>query len=98
MVPGVYDHPLVAEQYFDCLTPEAVDMPEKRLMLAVLFDEGDLATAARLLGRPHARGVDGAIGVRNVPTLVNTVIVPNAATLGDVQTSDDGQLLRLHLP
>ena len=29
----------------------------------------------------------------NVPTLVNTVIVPNAATLGDVQTSDDGQLL-----
>jgi hypothetical protein len=31
-------HPLVAEQYFDCLTPEAVDMPEKRLMLAVLFD------------------------------------------------------------
>ena len=29
----------------------------------------------------------------NVPTLVNTVIVPNAATLGDVQASDDGQLL-----
>jgi hypothetical protein len=29
----------------------------------------------------------------DVPTLVNTVIVPNAATLGDVQTSDDGQLL-----
>lgn len=29
----------------------------------------------------------------NVPTLVNTVIVPNASTLGDVQTSDDGQLL-----
>jgi hypothetical protein len=29
----------------------------------------------------------------NVPTLVNTVIVPNATTLGDVQTSDDGQLL-----
>jgi hypothetical protein len=28
-----------------------------------------------------------------VPTLVNTVIVPNAATLGDVQTSDDGTLL-----
>jgi len=26
----------------------------------------------------------------NVPTLVNTVIVPNAATLGDVQASDDG--------
>ena len=29
----------------------------------------------------------------NVPTLVNTVIVPDASTLGDVQTSDDGQLL-----
>jgi hypothetical protein len=29
----------------------------------------------------------------DVPTLVNTVIVPKAATLGDVQTSDDGQLL-----
>jgi len=29
----------------------------------------------------------------NVPTLVNTVLVPNAATLGDVQASDDGQLL-----
>ena len=29
----------------------------------------------------------------NVPALVNTVIVPNAATLGDVQASDDGQLL-----
>jgi len=29
----------------------------------------------------------------NVPTLVNTIIVPNAATLGDVQASDDGQLL-----
>ncbi len=28
-----------------------------------------------------------------MPTLVNTVVVPNAATLGDVQTSDDGQLL-----
>jgi len=29
----------------------------------------------------------------DAPTLLNTVIVPNAATLGDVQTSDDGQLL-----
>jgi hypothetical protein len=29
----------------------------------------------------------------NVPALVNTVIVPNASTLGDIQTSDDGQLL-----
>ena len=29
----------------------------------------------------------------NVPTLVNTVIVPNAATLGDIQASEDGQLL-----
>lgn len=29
----------------------------------------------------------------DVPTLVNTVIVPNALTLGDIQTSDDGQLL-----
>jgi hypothetical protein len=29
----------------------------------------------------------------NVPALVNTVLVPNATTLGDVQTSDDGQLL-----
>jgi len=29
----------------------------------------------------------------DVPTLLNTVIVPNAATLGDVQASDDGQLL-----
>ena len=29
----------------------------------------------------------------NVPTLVNSLIVPNATTLGDVQTSDDGQLL-----
>jgi hypothetical protein len=29
----------------------------------------------------------------DVPTLVNTVIVPNATTLGDIQTSDDGQLL-----
>jgi len=31
--------------------------------------------------------------VTGPPTLVNTVIVPNASTLGDVQTSDDGQLL-----
>lgn len=29
----------------------------------------------------------------NVPTLVDSVIVPNASTLGDIQTSDDGQLL-----
>jgi hypothetical protein len=29
----------------------------------------------------------------DVPTLVNIVIVPNASTLGDIQTSDDGQLL-----
>ena len=29
----------------------------------------------------------------DVPTLVNMVIVPNASTLGDIQTSDDGQLL-----
>lgn len=29
----------------------------------------------------------------NVPTLVNTVIVSNASTLGDIQASDDGQLL-----
>lgn len=29
----------------------------------------------------------------NVPTLVDSVIVPGASTLGDIQTSDDGQLL-----
>lgn len=29
----------------------------------------------------------------DIPQLVNTVIVPNASTLGDIQTSDDGQLL-----
>jgi len=29
----------------------------------------------------------------NVPTLVDSVIVPNAVTLGDIQTSDDGKLL-----
>jgi hypothetical protein len=29
----------------------------------------------------------------NVPTLVDSLIVPNAVTLGDVQTSDDGKLL-----
>src|SRR5512132_1166731 len=29
----------------------------------------------------------------NVPILVDSVIVPNASTLGDVQTSDDGKLL-----
>ena len=29
----------------------------------------------------------------SVPALVNTVIVPDASTLGDIQTSDDGQLL-----
>ena len=29
----------------------------------------------------------------SVPTLVDSVIVPNASTLGDIQTSDDGQLL-----
>ncbi|HEV7837426.1 MAG TPA: hypothetical protein VGO75_05095 [Gemmatimonadaceae bacterium] len=29
----------------------------------------------------------------DAPALVNTVIVPNAATLGDVQASEDGQLL-----
>ena len=29
----------------------------------------------------------------DVQTLVNTVIVPHASTLGDIQTSDDGQLL-----
>jgi hypothetical protein len=28
-----------------------------------------------------------------VPTLVDSVIVPNASTLGDIQASDDGQLL-----
>ena len=31
-------HPLVSEQYFDRLSAGAADMPEKRLMLAVLFD------------------------------------------------------------
>ena len=29
----------------------------------------------------------------NVPTLVDSVIVPTASTLGDIQASDDGQLL-----
>ena len=29
----------------------------------------------------------------DVPTLVDSVIVPNASTLGDIQASDDGQLL-----
>lgn len=29
----------------------------------------------------------------NVPTLVDSLIVPGASTLGDIQTSDDGQLL-----
>jgi hypothetical protein len=29
----------------------------------------------------------------NVPALVDSVIVPNASTLGDIQASDDGQLL-----
>ncbi len=29
----------------------------------------------------------------NVPKLVDSVIVPNASTLGDIQASDDGQLL-----
>jgi hypothetical protein len=29
----------------------------------------------------------------NAPTLIDSLIVPNAVTLGDVQTSDDGQLL-----
>jgi len=29
----------------------------------------------------------------NVPTLVDSVIVPNAVTLGDIQASDDGKLL-----
>jgi hypothetical protein len=29
----------------------------------------------------------------NVPALVDSVIVPGASTLGDIQTSDDGQLL-----
>src|SRR5437762_7362523 len=29
----------------------------------------------------------------NVPVLVDSLIVPGASTLGDVQTSDDGQLL-----
>src|SRR5207253_643617 len=29
----------------------------------------------------------------NVPTLIDSLIVPNAVTLGDIQTSDDGQLL-----
>ncbi|MDQ6769634.1 MAG: hypothetical protein M3Z54_06575 [Gemmatimonadota bacterium] len=29
----------------------------------------------------------------DVPVLVDSVIVPNAATLGDIQTSDDGKLL-----
>ena len=29
----------------------------------------------------------------NVPLLIDSLIVPNAGTLGDVQTSDDGQLL-----
>ena len=29
----------------------------------------------------------------NIPTLVDSVIVPGASTLGDIQTSDDGQLL-----
>src|ERR1700675_78685 len=28
-----------------------------------------------------------------VPTLVDSLIVPNASTLGDIQASDDGQLL-----
>lgn len=29
----------------------------------------------------------------NIPTLIDSLIVPNAVTLGDIQTSDDGQLL-----
>lgn len=29
----------------------------------------------------------------DVPTLIDSLIVPNAVTLGDIQTSDDGQLL-----
>ena len=29
----------------------------------------------------------------NLPTLVDSLIVPNASTLGDIQASDDGQLL-----
>ena len=29
----------------------------------------------------------------DVPTLIDSVIVPNASTLGDIQTSDDGSLL-----
>jgi hypothetical protein len=29
----------------------------------------------------------------NAPTLVDSLIVPNASTLGDIQASDDGQLL-----
>ena len=29
----------------------------------------------------------------NTPALVDSVIVPGASTLGDIQTSDDGQLL-----
>src|SRR5712671_4860983 len=29
----------------------------------------------------------------NVPTLIDSLIVPNASTLGDIQASDDGQLL-----
>lgn len=29
----------------------------------------------------------------DIPTLIDSLIVPNAVTLGDIQTSDDGQLL-----
>jgi hypothetical protein len=29
----------------------------------------------------------------NVPTLIDSLIVPSASTLGDIQASDDGQLL-----
>src|SRR6202521_5105305 len=29
----------------------------------------------------------------NIPTLVDSLIVPSASTLGDIQASDDGQLL-----
>jgi hypothetical protein len=60
---------------------------------AEVWVRGNVAYTTTWGGRQEIGNAIKIWDVTGVPTLVNTVIVPNASTLGDIQTSDDGQLL-----
>ncbi|HEY8165337.1 MAG TPA: hypothetical protein VIF83_07260 [Gemmatimonadaceae bacterium] len=73
------------------------EVPER--FTAELTVRGDVAYTSTWGGRTFngVRSVGNAIKIWNVAgsalTLVDSVIVPNATTLGDIQVSDDGKLL-----